>query len=52
MQFTESSAGFQRAIIECLSDAPRSGSRGTFSAEQIVGVISIACESPENSGRP
>lgn len=52
MQFTESQAGFERAIIECLSDAPRSGSRGTFSAEQIVGLIGIACEPPENCGRP
>ena len=52
MQFSESGAGFQRAIIECLSDAPRSGSPGTFSAEQIVGLIGLACEPPENSGRP
>jgi hypothetical protein len=52
MQFTVSDAGFQRAIIECLSDAPRTGSKGTFTAEQIVGLISIACEKPENSDRP
>lgn len=52
MQFTEASAAFQRAIIECLSDAPRSGSPGTFSPEQIVSLIGIACEPPENSGRP
>ena len=52
MQFSESDAAFRRAIIECLSDAPRSGSPGTFTAEQIVGLIGIACEPPENSGRP
>lgn len=52
MQFSESAAAFRRAIIECLSDAPRSGSPGTFTAEQIVGLIGIACEPPENSGRP
>jgi transposase len=52
MQFTENSAAFQRAIIECLSDAPRTGSRGTFTAEQIVGLIGIACEPPEDSDRP
>ena len=52
MQFSESDAGFRRAIIECLSDAPRSGSPGTFTAEQIVGLIGIACEPPQASGRP
>ena len=52
MQFEETDAGFRRAIIECLSDAPRSGSPGKFTAEQIVGLIGIACEPPENSGRP
>ncbi len=52
MQFSESDAAFRRAIIECLRDAPRSGSPGTFTAEQIMGLIGIACEPPENSGRP
>jgi hypothetical protein len=52
MQFMESQAGFRRSIILCLSDAPRSGSPGTFTAEQIVGLIGVACEPPEQSGRP
>ena len=52
MQFTENNAAFRRAIIECLSDAPRIGSPGKFTPEQIVGLIGIACEPPENSGRP
>jgi transposase len=52
MQSAETDAGFKRAIIECLSDAPRSGSPGHFTAEQIVFLIGIACEDPENSGRP
>lgn len=52
MQFSESAAGFRRAIIACLSDAPRSGSPGKFSAEEIVVLIGIACEHPANSGRP
>ena len=52
LQFAEPEAAFRRAIMECLSDAPRSGSPGTFSPEQIVGVIAIACELPELSGRP
>jgi transposase len=52
MQFVESQAAFARAIIECLSDAPRSGSPGKFTSEQIVGMIGIACEPPEKSDRP
>jgi transposase len=52
MQFTETRAAFRRAIIECLSDAPRRGSPGTFSAEEIIGLIAIASEHPEHSGRP
>lgn len=52
MQFTENRAAFRRAIMECLRDAPRRGSPGKFSAEQIVALIGIACEPPENSGRP
>ena len=52
MQFTESEAQFKRSIILVLSDAPRSGSPGKFIGEQIVGLIGIACEPPENSGRP
>lgn len=37
---------------EALSDAPRSGSPGKFSPEQLVSIIAIACEPPEHSGRP
>ncbi len=37
---------------EALSDAPRSGSPGKFSPEQLVATIAIACELPEHSGRP
>jgi putative transposase len=35
-----------------LDDAPRSGSPGDFSAEQLTQLVSVACESPEDSGRP
>ncbi len=52
MQFAESETQFRRSIILCLSEAPRSGAPGKFTAEQIVGLIGIACEPPENSGRP
>ena len=43
MQFAECDAAFRRAIMACLSDAPRSGSPGKFTAVQIVGLIGIAC---------
>lgn len=39
-------------IEEALDDAPRPGGPATFSPEQIVGVVAIACEPPEKSGRP
>jgi putative transposase len=35
-----------------LADAPRPGAPGDFSAEQLAQLISVACESPEDSGRP
>ena len=52
MQFSETAAAFGRAIRDCLSDAPRCGSPGKFSAQQIVSLIGLACEPPENSDRP
>ena len=39
-------------IESVLNDAPRSGTPGTFSPEQLTQIISVACESPEDSGRP
>jgi len=41
-----------RRIEGMLDDAPRSGMPGVFSAEQLTQIISVACESPEDSGRP
>ena len=41
------------ALIEqVLDDAPRPGGPATFSPEQIVGIVAVACEPPEKSGRP
>jgi transposase len=48
----ESQAAFRRAIVAVLSDAPRSGNPGKFTAEQITLVLALACEPPEKSGRP
>jgi putative transposase len=35
-----------------LSDEPRSGNPGKFSAEQVAQIIAIACEEPQGSGYP
>jgi len=48
----ETQAELRRAIEDVLSDAPRSGSPGTFTAEQVTQVLAVACEEPEQSGRP
>ncbi len=48
----ETQAELCRAIEDTLSDAPRSGSPGTFTAEQVTQVLATACEEPEQSGRP
>ena len=41
-----------RLIREILSDNPRSGAPSKFSAEELVQIISVACEPPKDSGRP
>jgi transposase len=38
--------------LPLLADAPRSGRPDTFTAEQICKVIAIACEKPQDYGRP
>ena len=48
----ETQAALRRAIEEVLSDAPRSGSTGTFTAEQVTHILAVACEPPGLSGRP
>ena len=45
-------AELRRAIEDVLSDAPRPGSPGTFTPQQVVALISLACEEPPLSGRP
>ena len=39
-------------IHKVLSDAPRSGRPVTFTAEQMCMIMAVACESPEDTGRP
>ena len=39
-------------VATILDDAPRSGTPSSFSAEQIVQIINVACMSPPEVGRP
>jgi putative transposase len=39
-------------VAEVIADAPRPGAPPTFTAEQIVHIIAIACTPPADSGRP
>ena len=39
-------------IAQVLADAPRPGAPDTFTAEQIVQIIALACTPPADSGRP
>lgn len=48
----EGVAALKKAIRQVLSDAPRSGAPGKFTAEQLAQIIAVACEPPEDSGRP
>ncbi len=41
------------ALIEpILSDRPRPGTTKSFTVEQVVQIVALACESPEKSARP
>jgi putative transposase len=42
----------QDVIAQVLTDAPRPGAPATFSAEQIVQIIALACTPPADAGRP
>jgi putative transposase len=42
----------REAVETILADAPRSGTPPTFTAEQVVQIVAIACEDPAQSGRP
>jgi hypothetical protein len=52
MECREPLAVLRRAIEEVLSDAPRGGSLGKFTAEQVTQILAVACESTSQSGRP
>jgi putative transposase len=48
----EKHSALPRAIERLLSDSPRRGWAGKFSAEQVTEIIAVACEPPEKCGRP
>ena len=48
----EKASALLRAVAELLSDLPRPGCPGKFTAEQIALILAVACEPPEDSGRP
>jgi transposase len=52
VECTEGPAALKRALVTVLRDAPRSGSPGKFTAEQLTQIIAVACEPPEDSSRP
>ena len=45
-------AALAQTVAAVLADAPRSGAPGTFTAEQIVQIMNLACRPPEQLGRP
>jgi hypothetical protein len=48
----EDPPALERAIAAALADAPRAGAPATFTAEQIVRIIDLACRPPEHFARP
>lgn len=42
----------RQTIASVLADAPRSGTPGIFTAEQIVQIVNLACTPPRDAGRP
>ena len=45
-------ADLKRMIARVLADAPRPGAPDTFTAEQIIQIINLACTPPAEAGRP
>jgi hypothetical protein len=48
----EPDSALRRAIEDLLSDAPRPGAPCKFTPEQVTQVLAVACEPPQDSGRP
>src|SRR5262245_44626086 len=52
IECSEGPPALRRAIEELLSDEPRPGCPGKFTAEQLTQLLALACEPPQKSGRP
>lgn len=52
IECVEKPPALREAIEEVLGDLPRAGCGGKFTAEQIAQIIAVACEPPDQSGRP
>ena len=52
IQLNEPCAALVRAIKDVLRDAHRCGAPWKFTAQQVVELVSVACEDPQLSGRP
>jgi putative transposase len=57
LQQVEAEGGEQQRVLaemieEVLMDEERSGAPPTFTPEQIVQIVAVACENPEESNRP
>ena len=48
----EKEGRLQQHLEQVLADAPRPGSPALFSPEQIIDIIAVACEDPQDSGHP
>lgn len=48
----EGPTALRRAIDALLNDEPRSGSWGKFTPEQVTQILAVACEDPQECGRP
>lgn len=48
----EDAPALAQAVAAALADAPRAGAPVTFTAEQIIHIINLACRPPEQVGRP
>jgi len=48
----EGTVALRKAIRELLADAPRAGSPGKFTAEQLAQIFATACEDPQKLGHP
>ncbi len=45
-------ADLRALLASVLADAPRQGAPGSFTAEQIIQIINLACLAPPDCGRP